>query len=60
MFPHISLSKICDPWGGAFFWPKGHNLNKIGRRLPVDATYHVSKIVSMISKYHNHKLQTNP
>ena len=25
-----------------------------------DDSYEISKIVSMIRKYHNHKLQTNP
>ena len=25
--------------GRTHFWPKGHNLNKLGRGLPDDATY---------------------
>ena len=28
---------------GAHFWPQGHNLNKIGRGLLVDATCQISR-----------------
>ena len=42
-FPYISLSKHVTP-GVAHFWPKGHNLNKLGRGLLGDATYQISRL----------------
>ena len=41
-FDCINLYKTCDPPGRAHFWPKGHNLNKLGRGPLGDATYKIS------------------
>ena len=41
-FPYISLYKICDPWW-CHFWPKGHNLDKLGKGSLGDATYYISR-----------------
>ena len=35
----VPLVPTCDPWGGASFDPKGHNMNKIDKCLQGDATY---------------------
>ena len=40
----ISLCKAGDPLGVAFFLPIGSNLNKFGRGLPDDASYHISRL----------------
>ena len=37
-FPYKSLFKTFDPKRG-HFWPKGYNLNKLGRGPLGDATY---------------------
>ena len=34
VFHYIGLCKTCDPRGGAFFWPQGHYLNKLGSGPP--------------------------
>ena len=40
---YISLCKTCDP-GAGHFWPKGYNLNKLGRS-PLDyTTYQISRL----------------
>ena len=36
---YLSLCKTCDPQGMAIFWPKGHNLIKLGRGPLGDATF---------------------
>ena len=41
-FPYIKLSKTSGPWDGAI-WPKGYNLNNLGRSLLDEATYQISK-----------------
>ena len=42
--PYISLSKACDPCGVAIFRPQGSNLNKLGRGLPDDVSYQISRL----------------
>ena len=41
----ISVCKTCDP-GARPFFPQGHNLNKLGKGLPGDATcaYQISRL----------------
>ena len=43
-FPYISLCKTCDPPGWAYFWPKGDNLDKLGRSSLDDATYQIPRL----------------
>ena len=42
-FPYISLCKQNVTRGWSHFWPQGHNLNKIGRGLLVDAACQISR-----------------
>ena len=44
MFSLLILCKKCVSLDGAFFSPQGHNLNKLGKGPPVDATYQISKL----------------
>ena len=44
--PYISLCKACDPWGVAIFGPWS-NLNKLGRGLPDDASYQISRLYAL-------------
>ena len=46
-FPNISLSKTCDPQGGAIFLPQGYNLNQLGRDPLGDATYQISRLQAL-------------
>ena len=43
-FPYISLCKAFDPPGWGHFWPKGYNLNKLGRGQLGDDTYQISML----------------
>ena len=44
--PYISLCKTCDPgWGN--FWPKGYNLNKLGRSLLDNASYQKPRLYAV-------------
>ena len=36
------VKHVTPGWG--HFWPKGHNLNKLGRGLLGDATYQISRL----------------
>ena len=38
-FPYISLSRTCDPYSEAIFWPQGNNSNKLGRGPSGDAKH---------------------
>ena len=42
-FPIKANVKHLTPGAGQF-WPKGHNLNKLGRGPLGDATYQISKL----------------
>ena len=33
--------------GAGHFWPQGHSLNKLDRRLLGDATYQISRLVAL-------------
>ena len=41
--PYMSLCKACDPWGVAIL-AQGSSLNKLGRGLPDDASYQISRL----------------
>ena len=41
--PYKSMINIRYP-GWTYFWPHGHNLNKLGRDLQGDATFQKSKL----------------
>ena len=43
MFSLICLCNTCDPCIGPF-WPKGHNLNRLGRGLLGDATQNIKAL----------------
>ena len=43
-FASISLCKTCDPPGLGHYWPKGHNLNKLGIGPLGDTTYQISML----------------
>ena len=45
--PYISLCKTCDPPGGGYFWPLGHNLSKLDRGPLGDATYQISRLYAL-------------
>ena len=47
LFPFISYVKHVTPRRG-HFWPQGHNLNKLGRGLLVDATYQISSLYAVL------------
>ena len=36
------------PLGRGHFWPKGYNLNKLGRGPLGDATYHISMVLGQV------------
>ena len=42
-FPYKSIYNMC-PLRRAHFWPKGHNLNKLGRGPLDEATYQISRL----------------
>ena len=42
-FPILAYVKHVTPWAG-HFWPKGYNLNKLGRGPQGDATYQISRL----------------
>ena len=48
-FPYFSLCKTCDTKVGPF-WPKGHNLNKLGRGPLGDATIQISRFYVLDKK----------
>ena len=44
--PYISLCIACDP-GVGYFWPRGHNLYKLGRGLLGNDIYQISKLYAL-------------
>ena len=41
---YINLCKTCDPQERGNYWPRGDNLNKLGRGPLGDATYQISRV----------------
>ena len=40
----IIIYKTGDSWGGGFYWPQGHNLNKLGRGPLGNATNQIPRL----------------